>query len=205
MRPAGILPFSVCAGNFVESLKKGGSGEQEGDDKRINRKVCLESFECCLSSCFENFSLIDPITRRLAYEEGSDEEEADDEEYDYYSEEDDEEAAEMPPRRVPPPARVPVPPGPPPAAVPAAPAPGGVDGLAAAMANTTLSMPPPYKPFDFSFRAPVIFTHTTSLAEGHKVVYGDYLVPTVHVSRYKMDVVHGGEVAALGMNITDVL
>ena len=138
-------------------------------------------------------------------EEGSDvEEDADDEEqYDYYSEED-KEQAEMPPRRVPPPARVPVPPGPPPAAVPAAPVPGGVDGLAAAMANTTLTVPPPYKPFDFSFRAPVIFTHTTSLAEGHKVVYGDYLVPTVHVSRYKMDVIHGGEVAALGMTIPKI-
>ena len=41
-RAAGLLPFSVYAGNFVESSKKGVFGEQGEDNEPINsRKVCL--------------------------------------------------------------------------------------------------------------------------------------------------------------------
>lgn len=77
------------------------------------------------------------------------------------------------------------------------------------MGSMVLRMPWPMPPSvhhhppsqDFSFHFPHIFIHTVSLADGHKVVFGDYLVPTLHLSRFKVNVVHDGEVAVLYMNI----
>jgi hypothetical protein len=96
----------------------------------------------------------------------------------------------MPPRRVPP-----VPTAAPAAARPAAD--GGIGGLVQAMGNVRIR--PPFQPFNFNFRFPCIFMHTVALADGHKIVMGDYLVPTLHVSRFKVNVSANGEEAILSM------
>ncbi len=72
------------------------------------------------------------------------------------------------------------------------------------MRMVSLHPPPPFQPFNFTSRVPVIFLQMTVLSDGHKVVFGDYLVPTHHVSKFKIDVTPSSEEDIMTMAIPKI-
>jgi hypothetical protein len=97
---------------------------------------------------------------------------------------------------------------PPPAAAAAAPArrqpaAGDVDQLARAMGRANLGRPP-YVPFNFAFRFPVVFTETGPLEDGYRVVYADYFSPSLHPTRYNATVSEDGLTVTLTMQLPRV-
>ncbi len=58
--------------------------------------------------------------------------------------------------------------------------------------------------FNFSCRFPVIMTVAGPLADGHTLVYADYLVPTLHPTRFNCTVSDDGLTATFGMELPSV-
>ena len=67
--------------------------------------------------------------------------------------------------------------------------------------NRVLSLRPPFTPYNFSYRFPVIFTVTGTLSMGNMAVYVDYFVPSLHLSRFHPELSADGMVITLAMAI----
>ena len=79
-----------------------------------------------------------------------------------------------------------------------------VDTLSLAMGQASLSNGRPFMAFNFGYRFPVIMTVAGPLADGHTVVYADYLVPTLHPTRFNCTVSDDGLTATFGIELPSV-
>ena len=93
------------------------------------------------------------------------------------------------------------PPPPAPARPAAAAHPGDVDQLARALGRVSLPGRQAFAPYNFNFRFPIIFTVSGTLADGHTIVYADYLCPTLHATRFNYSVSKDGLTATLSMQL----
>ena len=102
------------------------------------------------------------------------------------------------------------PPPPPAPAAAAAARPGDVDHLVRALGSSSLrEKRPACAHYNFLFRFPVIFNVAGPLTDGHMIVYADYLIPTLHTTRFNCSLSSDGLIATLTMELprvyTDVL
>jgi hypothetical protein len=73
------------------------------------------------------------------------------------------------------------------------------------MGRASLSDGRQFMAFNFSCRFPVIMTVAGPLADGHTLlVYADYLVPTLHPTRFNCTVSDDGLTATFGMELPSV-
>ncbi len=79
-----------------------------------------------------------------------------------------------------------------------------IDGIAKAMGQASLRDGRQFTAFNFNYHFPVIWIIAGPLADGHMVVYGDYLTPTLHLTRYNCTMSEDGLTATLSMELLSV-